>query len=170
MVLSRREYGDQFVYERSRAMQLRRNRMKRFSPRRRCWHPHRRCSEHAPVEAVSPSGDTVETATVVDTPPLLLPLLWPHRDPRLRKPSQDCKQPALMDWPVWRCLAAELSCSASRSCTHKPMGCATPTFTMNSRTRERVRIALRAALVTRRDTSTASSTLSDSKCILGMDR
>jgi LPXTG-motif cell wall-anchored protein len=67
-----REYGDQFVYERSRAMQLATESNEAvLSTPAVLASSTADVLNTAPVEAVSPSGDTVETATVVDTPPVV---------------------------------------------------------------------------------------------------
>ena len=67
-----REYGDQFVYERSRALQLatESNEAVLSTP----VVPASGTAEDlntVPVQAVSPTGDTVDTSTVVDTPPVV---------------------------------------------------------------------------------------------------
>jgi len=65
-----REWGEQFVYERSRAIQLAQesNEVVLSTPVALASAPVEALNT-APVEAVAPSGDTVETAQVVEAPP-----------------------------------------------------------------------------------------------------
>jgi hypothetical protein len=65
-----REWGDQFVYERSKAIQLatETNEVVLSTPTVLVAAPVEVLNT-APVEAVNPSGETVETAAVVDAPP-----------------------------------------------------------------------------------------------------
>jgi len=66
-----REWGDQFVYERTKAIQLAKetNEVVLSTPAVLVDAPVE-VLKAAPVEAVSPTGDTVETATVVEAPPV----------------------------------------------------------------------------------------------------
>jgi hypothetical protein len=65
-----REWGDQFVYERSRAIQLAKetNEIVLSTPVVLVAAPVEVLTA-APIEAINPSGETVETAAVVEAPP-----------------------------------------------------------------------------------------------------
>jgi hypothetical protein len=65
-----REWGDQFVYERSRAIQLAKetNEAVLSTPAVLTAEPADVLTK-APIEAVNPNGETVDTAQIVDTPP-----------------------------------------------------------------------------------------------------
>ncbi len=66
-----REWGDQFVYEKSKAIQLAKetNEVVLATPVVLAAAPVE-ALKAAPVEAVNPNGETVETATVVEAPPV----------------------------------------------------------------------------------------------------
>jgi hypothetical protein len=68
------EWGEQFVYERPRAIQLAKetNEPVLSTPVVLASAPVEILTT-APVEAVNPSGETVETAQVVETPPVVVP-------------------------------------------------------------------------------------------------
>jgi hypothetical protein len=65
-----REWGDQFVYERSKAIELAKetNEIVLSTPAVLVAAPVEVLTA-APIEAVNPSGETVEEATVVEAPP-----------------------------------------------------------------------------------------------------
>lgn len=65
-----REWGEQFVYERSRAIQLAKetNEAVLSTPAVLSAEPVEALSK-APIEAVNPNGETVDTAQVVEAPP-----------------------------------------------------------------------------------------------------
>ncbi len=66
-----REWGDQFVYERSKAIELAKesNEVVLSTPVAMADAPVE-VLKAAPLEAVNPNGDTVETAAVVEAPPV----------------------------------------------------------------------------------------------------
>jgi hypothetical protein len=68
-----REWGEQFVYERSRAIQLAKetNEAVLSTPAALSTEPAEVLSK-APIEAVNPNGETVDTAQVVEAPPVLV--------------------------------------------------------------------------------------------------
>jgi hypothetical protein len=66
-----REWGEQFVYDRSKAIQLAKetNEIVLSTPVAQAAAPIEALTA-APVEAVNPNGETVDTAQVVETPPV----------------------------------------------------------------------------------------------------
>jgi len=66
-----REWGEQFVYEKSKAIQLAKetNEVVLSTPAVLTAAPYEELTK-APVEAVTPSGETVDTAQVVEPPPV----------------------------------------------------------------------------------------------------
>ena len=71
-----REWGEQFVYDRSKALQLAKetNEVVLSTPLEQAAAPVETLAA-APVEAVSPSGETVDVAQVVEAPPAPAPVV-----------------------------------------------------------------------------------------------
>lgn len=83
-----REWGDQFVYERPKAIQLAKetNEVVLSTPAALADAPVE-ALRTVPVEAVSPTGETVETANVIETPPVQAAQVAPAHEAAVSLPK-----------------------------------------------------------------------------------